>query len=125
MDSSLPSQPNRCPGEPTSVVLSMTDHAANNQPVQHIPQSSRLPEGEEFKTSMTFAIVKFVLGSVNLIFAIVALGFCLRDLFPPPKPLSSNQRIIILNIYVPLVSLPPIHPTVLAFNSFHTQLQEK
>lgn len=62
------------PEKPAAARFSTPPHPANGQHPQQQFQSLELPKVEPFRTSKPFAVAKFVLGSFNLAFAIIALG---------------------------------------------------
>lgn len=73
MDNPSSTQPSG-PEKPAGARFSTPAQPANGQhPQQHF-QPLELPQAEPFKTSKPFAMAKFVLGSFNLAFAIIALG---------------------------------------------------
>lgn len=66
------------PEKPAAARFSTPAQPANGQHAQQQqPQPIDLPRAEPFKTSKPFAVAKFVLGSFNLAFAIIALGLTL------------------------------------------------
>ncbi|KAG6355645.1 hypothetical protein INS49_003607 [Diaporthe citri] len=66
------------PEKPAAARFSTPAQPVNGQYAQQQqPQPIELPRAEPFKTSKPFAVAKFVLGSFNLAFAIIALGLTL------------------------------------------------
>ncbi|KAK2614665.1 hypothetical protein N8I77_001471 [Diaporthe amygdali] len=76
MDHSTSTQPSG-PEKPAAARFSTPNEAVNNQPAPQQFQPMELPKPEPFKTSKPFAVAKLVLGSFNLVFAVVALGLTL------------------------------------------------
>lgn len=74
MDNPSSTQPSSGSEKPAAARFSTPAQPVNGQhPQQHF-QPLELPQAEPFKTSKPFAVAKFVLGSFNLAFAIIALG---------------------------------------------------
>lgn len=67
------------PEKPAAARFSTPAQPVNGQYAQQQQQFQPidLPRAEPFKTSKPFALAKFVLGSFNLAFAIIALGLTL------------------------------------------------
>ena len=65
------------PEKPAAARFSTPAQPVNGHPAQQQFQPIELPRAEPFKTSKPFAVAKLVLGSFNLVFAIIALGLSL------------------------------------------------
>lgn len=79
MESPSTTQPSG-PEKPGAARLSSPPQPANGQHAQQNLQNLgplEIPQPEPFRTSKPFAVSKFVLGSFNLAFAIIALGLTL------------------------------------------------
>lgn len=82
------------PEKPATARLSSPAQPANGQPTQqHFQPIDALPRAEPFKSTKPFAVGKLVLGSFNLVFAIVALGLSL-GLAMPTYEMSSFIGVI-------------------------------
>lgn len=83
------------PEKPAAARLSSPAQPANGQPTQqHFQPIDVIPKAEPFKPAKPFAVAKLVLGSFNLVFAIVALGLSL-GLVMPTYAMSSFVGVII------------------------------
>lgn len=65
------------PGGPEKPAAARLSTAAQPAQQQFQPLESLPTRAPTFKTTKPFAIAKFVLGSFNLVFAIITLGLCL------------------------------------------------
>lgn len=76
MENTSSTQPSG-PEKPAAARLSSPPQPANGQHAQQNMQPLEIPKPEPFRISKPFAVSKFVLGSFNLVFAIIALGLTL------------------------------------------------
>lgn len=76
MESPSTTQPSG-PEKPAAARLSSAPQPANGQHAQQNLQPLEIPKPEPFRISKPFAVSKLVLGSFNLVFAIIALGLTL------------------------------------------------